>query len=184
MQNDCRLAAAGYAVQNHIDLQRLTDNLILLLLNGRNNFLKPAAAVAGQHHLQHIVLDIDFGIEQALQLSVFYNVLPAACQLNLHRTGRSLVHHRAQPLLIKQRGRRSPPVQDQGLTIHRQAIPADIMLAVLSFLLIMKCNLSKIRIIIHSAQLIDPLIGRGILLLANRILCIHQIMLILRNFLK
>ena len=86
-------------------------------------------------------------------------------------------------LLIKQGGCRRSPVQNQRISILRQASLADIIALFQRFSFFLETNHAEIRRIIHPAELHNPLIRLRILILLHFGAYVHHMILFLWDFL-
>ena len=170
MKDDRGFSAAGNTIQNDVVFQRLTDDIILLFLDGRNDFLQTISGAAGKYHLQDIVLDIDLRIEHTLEFAFFDNILAAMLQIHFSVSGGCTEYHFAKPLLIEQRSCWCTPVEDDRFTFPGQTAPSDIV----AEFLIIQCLIqiidhAEIRTVIHLGKLQNPLISTCIISLLDGI---------------
>ena len=115
MQGNRGLAAAGNALHKDQIVEGVTDNHVLLALDGFDNRFHLLGSVVRQRLAEHIVDDIDIRIEEVVEGAVLDVVLALERDLAADGAGGSKVLDRAGLIAVEQAGNRGAPVIDKGL---------------------------------------------------------------------
>ena len=107
------LAASGCPLDHHDLILGISDNGILLLLDGADNVLKSYASAAAQLCHQNLVIYFHITLKLVDHFSITDLVLPFGCNLTGDSSKRCFIGSRSLIIIIEKAAHRSSPVVDQ-----------------------------------------------------------------------
>ena len=116
VQGNGSLSASCSPLDHHDPVRGVSDNSILLLLNGSDNVFQLYISVASKLCLQDLIINFHIALELVDHFSATDLILPLCRNISMDITQWGLIGGRSFVKIIEQSGHRCPPVIDQRQT--------------------------------------------------------------------
>ena len=163
VQGNRGFSAAGNALHEKQFVLRITDNHVLLSLNGLYNRAHLWRGVVGERLTQQVVHDVYVRVEEVVESAFFNFKLPLERYSATDGAGRCLIFHRTGFVAVEQTGNRCAPVVDVGLigvlVLNGEQTDVDALGGGGLKALFGEVDSCKVRRIQRLPVVVDPLVG-------------------------